>query len=207
VAIVSFLISGIFLLTLVPDRPGQHSAASESIAPNTSATADVRPLTSLARTTNGANSVADRADFGVGTYAPLGGAGSPPRRPARSLPVERDGATHFVVVDDIVAVHANAHYTYIFDGTSRLFCPLAIGHVEARLDGGRFVRVHRSHIVNLEHVVALKRAGDQGLVELSGPDRPKVPVSRSRLRSLKSRLGLAIGEVEGLTSPAGPPAG
>jgi DNA-binding LytR/AlgR family response regulator len=68
-------------------------------------------------------------------------------------------------------------------------------------------RVHRSHIVNLEHVVALKRAGDQGLVELSGPDRPKVPVSRSRLRSLKSRLGLAIGEVEGLTSPAGPPAG
>jgi NO-binding membrane sensor protein with MHYT domain len=191
VAIVSFLISGIFLLTLVPDLPGQHSAASEPIPPDIPAAADARSLASLARTTNGANSV---ADFGVGTYAPLGGAGSPPRRPARRLPVERDGATHFVVVDDIVAVHANAHYTYIFDGTSRLFCPLAIGHVEARLDGSRFVRVHRSHIVNLEHVVALKRTGDQGLVELSGPDRHKVPVSRSRLRSLKSRLGLGLGE-------------
>jgi NO-binding membrane sensor protein with MHYT domain len=207
VAIVSFLISGIFLLTLVPDRPAPNSAAAELVAPTARTTAHVPPPTTPAGSTNGANSVGDRADFGVGTYAPLGGAGSPPRRPARSLPVERDGATHFVGVDDIVAVHANAHYTYIFDGTSRLFCPLAIGHVEARLDGGRFVRVHRSHIVNLEHVVALKRAGDQGLVELSGPDRPKVPVSRSRLRSLKSRLGLAIGEVEGLTSPAGPPAG
>ncbi len=95
--------------------------------------------------------------------------------------------THSVAVDDIVAVHANAHYTYIFTGSAKLFCPLAIGDVELRLDGTRFARVHRSHIVNLDRVVGLKRSGDDGLVELAAPDRYSVPVTRSRVAG--SRLG------------------
>ncbi len=109
------------------------------------------------------------------------------------MPVERDGATYFVPVDDIVAVHANAHYTYVFDGTAKLFCPLPIGDVEARLDSSRFIRVHRSHIVNIDRIVGLKRAGDNGLIELVGPDRPTVPVSRSRFGWLKAQLGLKTG--------------
>jgi DNA-binding LytR/AlgR family response regulator len=105
------------------------------------------------------------------------------------LPIEREGSTHFIAVDDIVAVHANAHYTYIFDGTSKLFCSLAISDVEARLDRRRFMRVHRSHIVNMDRVVGLKRAGDNGVIELAGIDRYTVPVSRSRFGGLRSRLG------------------
>jgi DNA-binding LytR/AlgR family response regulator len=134
--------------------------------------------------------------LGQGTYAPLGGAGSPPRRPARHLPVERDGATQFVAVDEIVAVHANAHYAYIFNGRSKLFCPLAIGQIEARLDAERFIRVHRSHIVNIDRVAGLKRAGDNGVIELAGTDRYTVPVSRSRMRWLRSRLGQNTAEAE-----------
>jgi diguanylate cyclase len=133
------------------------------------------------------------ADIGQGTYSPLGGAGAP-RRLARHLPIERDGVAHFVAVDQVVAIHANAHYTYIFDGTAKLFCPLAIGDVEARLDTTRFVRVHRSHIVNIERVVGLKRAGDSGLVELAGSDRYAVPVSRSRVGPLKSRISARMAE-------------
>ena len=108
----------------------------------------------------------------------------------RHLPIERDGVTQFVPVDDIVAVHANAHYTYVFDGSTKLFCPLAISDVEARLDQSRFVRVHRSHIVNLSRVVGLKRAGDNGVIELAGLNRYTVPVSRSRFGGLRSRLEL-----------------
>src|SRR6185295_7215027 len=108
---------------------------------------------------------------------------------ARHLPVERDGATHYVAVDRVFAVHANAHYTYLFDGTSKLFCPLPISDVETRLDTSRFARVHRSHIVNIERVVRLKRAGDSGLVELNAPNSYTVPVSRSRAGWLKSRIG------------------
>jgi diguanylate cyclase len=172
VAIVAFLVSVVFLLFLVPDRSTQAEAAAAPAVPSAS--------------------LAGRADVGQGSYGPLGGAGAPPRRLARHLPIERDGVTHFVAVDAVVAVHANAHYTYIFDGTAKLFCPLAIGDVEARLDTNRFVRVHRSHIVNIERVVGLKRAGDSGLVELEASDRYAVPVSRSRVGWLKSRIGARV---------------
>ncbi len=172
VAIVAFLVSVVFLLFLVPDR----TAPTEPIAAPGSAPA------------------MGNFDVGQGGYGPLGGAGAPPRRLARHLPIERDGVTHFVPVDQVVAVHANAHYTYIFDGAAKLFCPLAIGDVEARLDTTRFVRVHRSHIINIERVVGLKRAGDSGLVEMAGSDRYAVPVSRSRVGSLKSRITARMAE-------------
>lgn len=194
VAIVAFTVSGIFLLTLVPDR-GQKSApapaafetraaSSSEISARDHATAradggapDPHPLSAAL-----AESVALSEDPSA---APINAA-----PPARLLPVVRDGATHFVAVKDIVAVHANAHYTYVFDGTSKLFCPLPIGEVESRLDHSHFARVHRSHIVNLERVVGLKRDGDHGLIELAGHDPYVVPVSRSRFGDLKSQLGL-----------------
>jgi NO-binding membrane sensor protein with MHYT domain len=186
VAIVAFVVSAIFLLTLVPDRSAVAADAPADEAPSLlpawpNGTSVPAPASAAADKRNG-------ADIGQGGYAPLGGAGLPPRRLARQLPVERDGGTHFVAVEQVVAVHANAHYTYIFDGTSKLFCPLAIGDVESRLDKSRFIRVHRSHIVNIDRVVGLKRAGDSGLVELAGADRYTVPVSRSRVSWLKSRL-------------------
>src|SRR5262249_53303107 len=116
-------------------------------------------------------------------------AGEPETESARTLPVEHDGATRLLPVDSIVAVHANAHYTYVFDGTAKYFCPLAIGDVEARLSPPRFARVHRSHIVNIERIVRLKRAGDNGLIELEARDAYSVPVARSRLAWVKSQIG------------------
>jgi DNA-binding LytR/AlgR family response regulator len=185
VAIVAFVVSGIFLLTLVPDRSAVAAEVASLVPPWPSAASE--PATAAANSDSTASS-GNGADTGRGGYAPLGGAGMAPRRLARQLPIERDGATHFVAVDQVVAVHANAHYTYIFDGTTKLFCPLAIGDVESRLDTSRFIRVHRSHIINIDRVVGLKRAGDSGVVELAGADRYTVPVSRSRVGWLKTRL-------------------
>jgi diguanylate cyclase len=188
VAIVAFLVSGLFLLFLVPDR--------SALPPMRVAHAPQQPDPSMRDVSFSTATVAavPSAELGQGSYGPLGGAGGPPRRPARRLPVERDGSTRYVLVDDIVAVHANAHYAYIFDGISKLFCPLAIGEIEARLDHERFLRVHRSHIVNIERVAGLRRAGDNGIIELAGSQTYTVPVSRSRLRWLKTRLGQRIRE-------------
>lgn len=189
VAIVAFVVSGIFLLTLVPDRSAVAAEVASLVPPWPSTWPSTKTVPAPAAASAGTDKQpGNGADIGQGGYAPLGGAGMPPRRLARQLPVERDGGTHFVAVEQVVAVHANAHYTYIFDGTTKLFCPLAIGDVESRLDTSRFIRVHRSHIVNIDRVVGLKRAGDSGLVELAGADRYTVPVSRSRVGWLKSRL-------------------
>ncbi len=195
VAIVAFCISGIFLLLLLPDLSRATSAvANPKTAPMLATAAGVAsaPSTDPALA-DGAG--AGNPEFGRGTYAPLGGAGAPARRFARHLPIERDGGTHFLAVEHVVAVHANAHYTYIFDGNDKLFCPLAIGDVESRLDNDCFVRVHRSHIINIDRVVGYRRSGDNDLVEMAGVHHCLVPVSRSRIGSLKSRVARSNGGV------------
>ena len=188
VAVVAFCISGIFLLLLLPD-------ASRSAAPMLRSNAAAVSATEVAAapSTVPTNGEGEGPEFGRGTYAPLGGAGAPPRRFARHLPIERDGRTNFVAVDDVIAVHANAHYSHIFDGNDKLFCPLAIGDVESRLDDSRFVRVHRSHIVNIGRVVGYKRSGDNELVEMAGAHPYLVPVSRSRIGLLRSRVAALTG--------------
>jgi NO-binding membrane sensor protein with MHYT domain len=185
VAIVAFLISGIFLLVLMPEQ------APTAILPYPAAAvpADMAAPPSADGESGGSETnFENRLMTGRGTFSPLGGAGTPPRRRATQLPYEQEGLTHYLAVDKLVAVHANAHYTYLFDGKAELFCPLAIGDVESRLDERRFVRVHRSHIVNIEKIAGLRRAGDNGLVEMAGEARCTVPVSRSRLGRLKARL-------------------
>lgn len=191
VAIVAFGVSGIFLLLHVPDRTEVNT---ESMIP---------PFAPPPLTENGLNDAevavsasgsGSDSDSRRGIYAPLGGAGAPPPRIAEHLPIERDGITQLVPVEEVIAVQANAHYTYLFDGSAKLFCPLAIGEVESRLDRNRFMRVHRSHIINIECVSGYKRSGDSEMVELGGESRYTVPVSRNRAGWLKSRIGEKNGE-------------
>jgi diguanylate cyclase len=178
VAIVAFCVSGVFLLTLVPDH---RKAVAQTQVADAALAGISEPVPVQAASPLVAVAVRE-TDLNRRSVSP------PQTRIARHLPIERDGATHFIAVNDIVAVHANAHYTYIFDGSAKLFCPLAIGDVEARLDKSRFMRVHRSHIVNIDRVVGYRRSGDNELVELRAADSYGVPVSRSRIRVLKSRL-------------------
>jgi len=196
IAVVAFALSSLFLLVLVPDRApaGPETLAAEPAALTESG------FEATAVAISGVGADGD-AKLRRGIYAPLGGAGAPPPRLAEHLPVERDGATHFVPVDQVVAVQANAHYTFLFDGKAKSFCPLSIGEVESRLDHGRFMRVHRSHIVNIERVVGYKRSGDSETVELAADERYTVPVSRSRAGWLKSRIGEKNGGSEAREPP------
>ncbi|MFZ5791846.1 MAG: MHYT domain-containing protein [Pseudomonadota bacterium] len=183
VAVVAFLVSGIFLLTLVPDHAGP---AAITDAPGAGAS------TSASR----GNIAPERAPAAVAISpapsgpAPLGGLGRPPRRFGDPIPVERAGAAQMIRPEDVFAVHANAHYTYVFNGSDDLFCSLSISEIEERLDPERFVRVHRSHIVNLDHILAIRKAGDTGQIELAGSVRRNIPVSRAKLPSLKARFGI-----------------
>lgn len=104
------------------------------------------------------------------------------------LPIEKNGKRFHISADDIVSVHSNAHYTYVFNGRDDLFCPLSISDIAARLPEAMFPRIHRSYIVNLRFVVRIKKAGDSGVVELDTPIRRTVPVSRARLTAFRSEL-------------------
>jgi diguanylate cyclase len=203
VAIVAFCLSGIFLLILVPEPARTAPDAAFAMTPIATPALAPAGLAAASQKKNQeagqdvgvpANGHDNNPEFGRGTYSPLGGVGGPPRRFARHLPIERDGATHFVAVDDVVAIHANAHYTFIFNGDDKLFCPLAIGDVESRLDASRFARIHRSHIVAIDRVAGYRRSGDSEMVELKASHGYVVPVSRSRIGWLKSRVAALTGD-------------
>ncbi len=88
--------------------------------------------------------------------------------------------------DDYVEVHCEgrAHLVH-----------MTLAALEQRLDPKRFVRVHRSHLVNLEFVRALTpRPG--GLTDVTLASGQVVPGSRTRSRALR-RLVLRQGASEG----------
>lgn len=164
VSVVAFLVSGLFLLSLVP--PAQRPSAA-------AAAAGVDPAGPPAGETEAAGHSA--AAPGSATFA-------------ATLPVERDGLRRSLEVTRLVAVQAQAHYTQLFDGEERWFCPLTISEVEERLDPALFARIHRSHIVNLDRISGLKRLGDASEVTLVSRVPYRVPVARSRNRWLKDVL-------------------
>ncbi len=112
----------------------------------------------------------------------------PARTPDPTLPIERHGTRGTLAVAELVAVQAQSHYTQLFDGRDSWFCPLPITEVEALLDPAAFARIHRSHIVNLDRIAALRRHGDAGMVTMATTVAYQAPVARARRQWLKQRL-------------------
>jgi len=161
--LVAFGVSGAFLLSLVPDGGTARSAATNS--------GEAQSAVPSVATTE----IASRP-------APV----APPK--ANSIRVEKDGRWRDIALDDIFAVRANAHYTYIYDGEQEYFCQLSISAVEERLDPDLFLRVHRSHIVALRRIARVKRAGENGVAELGSPVRCSIPIARAQYRLVKQRI-------------------
>ncbi|MDJ0944659.1 MAG: MHYT domain-containing protein [Kiloniellales bacterium] len=115
--------------------------------------------------------------------------GLEPERLTR-LPVERNKTTLLLDPEQIVSIQAEAHYTRVFDGAETYFCSLSLSDLEARLDPAVFLRVHRSHIINLKHARAFEKHREQAVVRLGGRAGASVPVSRRNVSRLREALGL-----------------
>ncbi|WP_421980634.1 MHYT domain-containing protein [Roseibium sp.] len=187
VSCVAFLVSGLFLLALVPSETAAPAPAPARSVAETPATEPVQ--TAEAEEADTAQSVEDpsrRPAAGLQAVASKPRVSAPASR--RTLPIERDGQKTQISVSDISAIHADAHYTKLYDGEREHFCPLSISEAEQQLDSKVFKRVHRSHIVNLSRVTSFKRSGDGGVLVLEGTDAQTVPVSRSRWSRIRERL-------------------
>lgn len=93
-----------------------------------------------------------------------------------------------VSVADVRRFEADGDYVTAHTGTAHHLLHVAISRLERRLDPKVFVRVHRAHIVNLNHVAAFKSGvGGQLVAHMS--DATRIPVGRSRAQELRA-LGL-----------------
>jgi len=93
----------------------------------------------------------------------------------RIIPVAVDSIDRLEAEDDYVGVHA---------GGRRYLVYLNMSEFEARLDPQRFVRIHRSHIVNLDKVAAFLPE-DGGRLTIEMKDGTKLTASRTRARELR----------------------
>jgi two-component system LytT family response regulator len=97
----------------------------------------------------------------------------------------REGASvRTVRVADVVRVQGEDDYAAIHTATRRHLVSLRLAELEERLPSPPFLRVHRSHIVNLDHVERLHRL-DEARLEVRLHDGTAVPVSRTRSREIR----------------------
>jgi two-component system LytT family response regulator len=96
--------------------------------------------------------------------------------------LDLDAVTHFIAHDKL---------TYAVVEGRRHAVDQTIAELERRLDPARFLRIHRSALVNVDwiHEVNSWFAG-KVILSLKDPQRTQIPVARDRVRILKSRLGI-----------------
>lgn len=107
---------------------------------------------------------------------------------AQRLAIHRQGSVEVVEVARLVRVEAADQYVLLHvPGASHLM-RCSLGELEGRLDPARFLRLHRSALVALPEIVRLEsQPGGTGRALLR--DGTWVPVSRSRLSTVRRRLG------------------
>jgi two-component system LytT family response regulator len=95
--------------------------------------------------------------------------------------LDLDEVTHFIAHDKLTFAIVNGH-RHAVDQT--------IVELERRLDPARFLRIHRSALVNTDfiHEVNSWFAG-KVVLTLKDPQHTQLPVARDRVKILKSRLG------------------
>jgi len=174
VSIVAFAVSGIFMLTLVPKRMGLNPD-------------DPGDKSEDEFSENGLEG-GHEEKAGATPEAALETAGLADALSTILLPIERNGNRFHIAASEVISVHANAHYTYVFNGRDDLFCSLSISEIYELLPKPPFYRTHRSYIVNLEHVGRVKKSGDAAVAELDSPVRRTVPISRARVADLRQEL-------------------
>jgi two-component system, LytTR family, response regulator len=77
-------------------------------------------------------------------------------RPLRRVIVRTPGRVYAVRVEEIDSIHAAGHYLELQTATATHLIRESMTDLEARLDPARFVRIHRSMIVNVDRIRELQ---------------------------------------------------
>ena len=117
----------------------------------------------------------------------LRAAARPPGVPLERV-VIRDGTqVHVVAVDRIDYVQAQDDYVGIRTGGRVLLKEQTLAELEGQLDANRFVRIHRSYLLNIERLARVELYAKDSRVAILG-DGTKLPISRAGYQRLQALL-------------------
>jgi two-component system LytT family response regulator len=112
---------------------------------------------------------------------------APGERPQRI--VVKDGPRiHVIPIEKLDYVEAQDDYVALHSGGKSYLKQQPIASVEEQLDPTRFVRIHRSAIVNLERLVRVEPYGKESRIAIL-TDGARLPVSRTGYARLMEVMG------------------
>ncbi len=104
------------------------------------------------------------------------------------MAVQSGSGDHLVSYEDIEYLEASRNYVSVHTKEREYLVRQTIANLEQELAERRFIRTHRSFIVNQDHVTGIEpTAGGHELVLASGR---RVPLSRGRRNEVRERLAL-----------------
>ena len=112
---------------------------------------------------------------------------APDERPQR-LAVRDGTRVHVIPLEKLDYAEAQDDYVALHSGGKSYLKQQTIGSLEALLDPARFVRIHRSAIVNLERVARIEPYAKESRVAIL-TDGTRLPVSRSGYAQLLEAMG------------------
>jgi len=93
-----------------------------------------------------------------------------------------------IPVNDIIFLRADGDYVDIYTAEGHWLKEQTMKYTEEILPTDRFVRTHRSYIVNIHHISRIERYGEQQLIILSNGE--KIKISNARYQLLRQLLRL-----------------
>jgi two-component system response regulator LytT len=110
--------------------------------------------------------------------------------PVEKIPVVSGGGTELLDYDEIHYVQADGDYSRVHTYDRSYLCTSSLGELEDKLVP-RFARIHRSYLVNLAKVAAVRRpAPDRFRLQLANAEHTELDVARRQAREIRERLGL-----------------
>jgi DNA-binding LytR/AlgR family response regulator len=112
--------------------------------------------------------------------------------PVEKIAVVSAGGTRTLLdYEAVYWVEADGDYSRVHTYDRAYLSTSSLRELEEALPSGRFARIHRSHLVNLAKVAAVRRAGPDRLrLALDDEQRTELDVARRQTRALREHLRL-----------------
>jgi hypothetical protein len=124
-------------------------------------------------------------------------AATPPTAPAPTFEVKTARGIVIVAADDILRVEAAGNYATLVTPAGAFLHRATMREIEAVLPPGRFARAHRSHIVRLDAITAIRGGDGDRTIRLGNGDA--VPLSRRFAQARDWHCALHCGSAKATT--------
>jgi DNA-binding LytR/AlgR family response regulator len=115
----------------------------------------------------------------------------PTPREATKIPVVAGGRTELIDQEQVRYVQAEGDYSRIYTYDRSYLSTASLRELEAALPADRFLRIHRSYLVNIARVASVRRAGPDRLrLALDDAQRTELDVARRQAPRVRAALKL-----------------